>query len=139
VNTCLGICYRLRHLLWRAPYSIFDLAMSAGFLAMGLHLLLFPDLFSRFDGVYFPMRRVMDQAMWAWVFIGCGGYGLLLVLWPRRPRFILRLLARMAVAFCLLSFALDNLSSYPPPMSGMLYAVLAVFSIWSIVRIRCDG
>jgi len=81
----------------------------------------------------------MDQVMWAWIFIGCGGYGLLIVLWPRRPRFILRLLARMAVAFCLLSFALNNLSSYPPPMSGMLYAVLAVFSIWSIVRIRCDG
>ena len=53
--------------------------------------------------------------------------------------FLLRLLARMGVAFCLLSFALNNLSNYPPPISGTMYAVLAFISLWSIVRTRCDG
>ena len=106
---------------------------------IGLHLLIFTDLFTRYAGVYYPMQRVMSQTQWATIFMMVGGYGLLVVLWPRRPYFILRLLARIGVAFCLLSFALNNLSSYPPPISGMMYVVLAFISLWSIVRTRCDG
>ena len=136
---CLGFCYRLRHLLWRAPYSTFDFSMSLAFVLMGGHLLMFPDLFTRFAGMYLPMQKVMSQSFWAITFLICGGYGLLIVLWPRRPLFLLRLLARMGVAFCLLSFALNNLSNSPPPISGMMYAVLAFISLWSIVRTRCDG
>lgn len=136
---CLGFCNRMRHLLWRAPYSTLDFAMGIAFVLMGLHLVLFPDLFTRYAGVYFPMQRVLDQGQWAVVLISLGGYDLIIVLWPRRPHFVLRVLARMSIAFCLLSFALNNLSNYPPPISGIMYATLSAVSLWSIVRIRCNG
>lgn len=139
MNLCLGFCHRMRHLLWRAPYSTFDFTMSVTLVFMGIYLWIVDDLFTRYAGVYLPMVRVMDQSYWCVTFFCCGLYGLLIVLWPKRPLFILRILARMAIAFCLISFALNNLSSHPPPISAILYSMLSLIAIWSIIRTRCDG
>jgi hypothetical protein len=133
------VCNRVRYLLWRAPFSLFDFIMSLCILFMGMHMLIAFDLFAQFGGIYARMNAVMSQPKWAVIFILCGAYSLFIVLWPRRPIFVLRLLARMALAFCLIAFALNAMLHHPPPASGTLVLILALFSLWSIVRTRCDG
>lgn len=138
-TVCMGICNRVRYLIWRAPFSLFDFIMSLCILSMGLHMLIAFDLFAQLGGIYARMNGVMSQPKWATIFILCGAYGLFIVLWPLRPRFVLRLFARMALSFCLIAFALNAMLHHPPPASGTLELILALFSLWSIVRTRCDG
>lgn len=141
MRTCTshGLCYRVRHVLWRMPYAIFDLALALSVGTMGGYLLYQTDLFGRYAGVYLPMTRYADQDHWAWLFVVSGALGVAVVLWPRRPPFLLRVLARMLTAFCVLSFALNNLSNAPPPVSAFFYGVIALFAVWAVLRTRCDG
>lgn len=135
----MGVCYRLRHVLYRAPWSVFDLALAIGVLSISVYLLLKPDLFAHFYGVYSPMSSYADQNHWGMVFLLSGAFSSGVVLWPFRPHFLLRVLARMLTAFCMLSFAMNNLANDPPPASAFFYSVMALFAIWAVIRTRCDG
>lgn len=139
MKACLGVCYRLRHVLWRAPYSTFDLALAIAVAAMGGYLLYQTSLFTLFAGVYLPMTSFASQPVWGKLFLGSGLFSLIVILWPRRPSFYLRMLGRMATAFCVLSFALNNFANNPPPVSAFFYGVLALFAVWAVLRVRCDG
>lgn len=137
--SCMGVCYRIRHVLWRMPYSIFDLSAGVGVTAVGIYLLSVPGLFDLFAGVYVPMSAYANQYTWGLLFTAMGALAIVVVLWPHRPPFYVRLFARMCVAFCLTAAALNNLANNPPPASGIFYAVLTLFALWSVLRTRCDG
>ena len=70
------------------------------------------------------------------VLLALGWLGLMNALWCPRPRFGWRLLARMGVALCLLTFAINNLSYYPPPLSAVTYVLLSVWALWGVARTK---
>jgi len=116
-------CERLRMILLEAPWSSFDLIAASIAFWLGLYLLFKPDLFGHFDKVLFSF----------------GAIGLLNVLWFVWVSFTLQLLARMGIAFCFSCLALTNLGSDPPPASAIVYAVLALSTLWSVWRTRPRG
>lgn len=131
-----GTCQRIREIMIAAPWSNFDLMTSSIVCGIGGYLLFMPGMFQAVGGVYRGMARLGPEWAWAVVFLLLGGLGLITVLWCTRPRFGARLLARMGVALCLLTFALNNLSYYPPPLSAVTYVLLSVWALWGVVRTK---
>lgn len=136
---CCGVCRRIREVLLEAPWSILDLLFSALISGIGLYLLLRPGLFNHIGGVYSLLARLGSEWLWGWIFLGCGSFSFVICLWCVRPAFGWRLLARMAIAFCLLSFALNNLSFSPPPLSVVTYGVFSIAAILGILRTKTSG
>lgn len=132
-------CWRLREILYEAPWSSFDLITASITFWLGLDLLLSPGLFQRFAGVYQVLSRLGNERLWGCWFIVFGAFGLLNVLWLTRPPFPVRLLARMGIAFCLLSLALNNLGNVPPPASSVTYSVLSCAALWCVWRTKTSG
>lgn len=134
-------CARLREILYEAPWSSFDLILASAIFWMGCYFLWMTesDLFARFGGVYRVMARFGDEVVWGAMFALAGCYALLVVLWLHRPPFLARLAARMVVAFCVLSLAINNLGNSPPPASAITYGVLSLAAIWSLWRTRSSG
>lgn len=122
-----------------APWSSFDLMSSSITFWIGVYLLLNQDMFAQVGGVYRAMAQVVDEWVWGSLFVGLGTLGLMTVLWCVAPPFGWRLLARMGVAFCLVSFALNNLSYSPPPLSFITYSFLAIWAMWGVLRTRASG
>lgn len=135
----IGTFNRLREILMAAPWSSYDLLSSLIVTGIGGYLLLMPDLFTRFAGVYRSMASVADARVWGGLFLSCGLVGLVNTLWCVRPTFGFRLLSRMSVAFCMVSFAANNLVYVPPPLSAVTYSCLAVWSLWGVVRTQASG
>lgn len=133
------LCERLREILHEAPWSSYDLIVSSIVFWLGVYLLMSPGLFCEFSGVYKVLSRLGDEFVWGWSFLACGVSGLLNVLWMTRPPFPVRLLARMVVAFCVLSLAINNLGNRPPPASAITYSVLALAALWSVLRTKASG
>ena len=134
-----GTCRRIRDVMSSAPWSSFDLLASLIVLWIGGYLWLMPDMFGHIGGVYATFSRLAPEWVWGTGFCMAGGFGLMTVLWCVRPRFGWRLLARMGVAFCLLLFAFNNLSHFPPPLSAITYVWLSVWALWGVVRTRSNG
>ena len=134
-----GTCRRLRDILAEAPWSNYDLLSALAVLGIGVYLLLHPTMFQAVGGVYARMAQVASEWLWAGWFIGCGSFGLAVVLWCTAPGFGWRLAARMAIAFCVLILAGNNALYVPPPLSTVTYGLLAVWSVWGILRTRGSG
>ena len=134
-----GTCRRLRDILTEAPWSNYYLLAALAVFGIGLYLLAHPDMFGYVGGVYRQMAGVASERQWGALFVVCGLFGLGVVLWCRLPAFLWRLLARMAVAFCVLVLAINNLLNRPPPLSTVTYALLAVWSVWGILRTKSSG
>ena len=132
-------CERLRDILYEAPWSSFDLIATCIVFWLGFYLVASDGLFQRFSGVYNTLARFGDECVWGWMFIFIGATGILNVLWISVPSFGIRLLARMGVAFCFTSLALNNLGNNPPPASAITYSVLAVAALWSVYRTKPGG
>lgn len=136
----LGTIRRIQELILDAPWSNFDLMASGITAGIGGYLLAYPDMFTQVGGgVYAAMAAVAEEWVWGLMFLSLGGIGLMTVLWCVAPRFSWRLLARMAVAFCLLTFALNNLSYSPPPLSTVTYSFLSLWALWGVMRTRSSG
>ncbi len=131
-----GTCRRVREVMTTAPWSSFDLLASLIVTWIGVYLWLMPDMFGHIGGVYAAFARLAPEWVWGTSFCVAGGIGLMTVLWCVRPRFGWRLLARMGVAFCLLLFAFNNLSHFPPPLSAVTYVWLSLWALWGVVRTR---
>lgn len=134
-----GTLRRIRQVMVDAPWSNFDLMSSSITFWIGAYLLLNQEMFAKVGGVYRAMANVADEWVWGALFVALGALGLMNVLWCVAPRFGWRLLARMGVAFCLLSFALNNLSYSPPPLSFVTYGFLSVWAMWGVLRTRSSG
>lgn len=135
----LGTWHRVRSIMRDAPWSNFDLLASLVATLIGGYLLLRPDLFASVGGVYAALAATAPARAWGGLFLALGGLGLATTLWCVCPPFAARLLARMGVAFCLLSFAFNNLSYSPPPLSSVTYALLAVWAVWGVLRTHASG
>lgn len=132
-------CRRIREILKEAPWSSFDLLSSLIVLGLGAYLFVTPDLFDRFGGIYHVFAAWADEVWWGALFVSCGFFGLGMVCWPARPLFSLRLLARMAVAFCLLTLTINHLGNSPPPAATITNSVLSLAATWGILRTRRHG
>lgn len=135
----LGTIRRLRQIALDAPWSVYDLLSSLIVLGVGVYLLVAQTMFSGVGGVYYTLASVASEGVWGATFFCCGLIGLANTLWCVRPPFSIRLLARMAVAFCLLSFAFNNLLNEPPPLSTVPYSLLSLWSVWGILRTHTSG
>ena len=133
------LCERFREIMHEAPWSSYDLIVSSIIFWLGVYLLMSPGLFGEFSGVYNVLSRLGDECVLGWGFLACGVAGLLNVLWMTLPPFPVRLLARMVVAFCVLSLAINNLGNRPPPASAITYSVLALAALWSVLRTKASG
>lgn len=131
-------CARLRDILYDAPWSSFDLIAGCVVFWLGLYLMTSPSLFDNY-AVYQVLSRFGDEYAWGIILFSAGAFDILVTLWYRRLTFPLRLLARMGIAFCMTSLALNNLANTPPPASTITYGVLALASVWSVLRTRSDG
>lgn len=137
--TYCGTCRRIRELMLDAPWSNFDLMASGITFWIGAYLLAAPDILGKIGGVYASMAAIEPAWLWGGLFTTLGAVGLATVLWCVAPRFVWRLLARMGVAFCLLTFAFNNLSASPPPLSSVTYVFLATWALWGVTRTQASG
>lgn len=135
----IGTVRRLRQIALEAPWSVYDLLSSLIVFGIGVYLLCSPTMFYAVGGVYQSFAGVASERVWGVLFTACGFVGCANTLWCVRPGFGLRLISRMAVAFCLLSFALNNLLYDPPPLSTVTYFFLSAWAIWGILRTRSSG
>lgn len=132
-------CERLREILLTAPWSSLDLIMASSIFLIGAYLLSCPRLFDHYGSMYGGLSKFGGELLWGAAFLVAGAFGLLSVLWMVRPPFLVRLLARMAIAFCLLSQALNTLAHAPPPLSAIMYGVLSMAALWSLWRTKPSG
>lgn len=128
-------CLRLRRIMAEAPWANYDLIVSAILVGVGGYLLAMPDMFGHYK-VYATLARFGTPALWGALFFASGLASFGVAAWPDRPSFALRLMARMMVAFCLCSVALNNLGDTPPPVSTVTYSVLALAALWAVLRTR---
>ncbi len=131
-------CWRVQSILLEAPYSNFDLLSGLIVFWIGAYLLADPTIFDQISA-YPGFARIAEELVWGACFALSGTLGLGTVLWCVRPGFLWRLLARMAVAFCLVSFALNNLCFYPPPLSTVTYLWLGAWSLLGVLRTKSNG
>ena len=133
-----GTCRRLRRILLEAPWSSYDLLSALIVSGIGLYLWLNADMFQHIGGVYQQMADVATERQWGILFMGCGGFALIITLWCVAPQFLWRLSARMATAFCLLVLAGNNLLNFPPPLSAVTYVLLSAWALWGVVRTNAN-
>jgi len=96
----IGTIHRLREIMSAAPWSNHDLLVSFILLFIGLALLIDPAVGLLLRSYAYLNQRWGVQNV-ALLFAGVGALSLCVTLWCVSPPFWLRLLARMASAFCL--------------------------------------
>jgi hypothetical protein len=135
----IGTARRLRDILISAPWSVYDLLSSLIVAGIGLYLLIYPRMFQQLGGLYAPFSAIADEWIWGLVYGMAGLFGFAVTLWCETPSFVIRLFARMSVAFCLLCVAMNYLLYNPPPLSTVTYLVLSVAALWGIARTKSSG
>lgn len=130
---------RLREILISAPWSSFDLISSLITLGLGVYLSFNISMFDEFGGAYNTLGRFGSEVVWAIILILGGLYSVVATLWCIKPYFVVRLLSRMVVSFCVVSIFLNNLGNSPPPLSTVTYGILSLFCVWGIIRTSPRG
>ena len=131
--------FRLREVIVESPSSNYDLSVSLILFGMGCYLALPNDLFLGFGGAYQALAELGPEWAWALVFSGTGLWGVLVTLWPDRPSYLCRFMARFWMVFCLLSLLMNNLSLSPPPLSAVTYFTITLVSVINLIRTRSCG
>lgn len=132
-------CARFREIMMEAPWSSFDLAMSVILILLGMYLIAgFTWLESAYS-LYQPLSGWLSLWTYGWVCWCAGIIQAWVVLWHTRPPFELRLLARMGVCFCMVMLGINQISNVPPPVGAVTHLILALLSIWSVLRTRQSG
>ena len=122
-----------------APRSSFDLMASGIVFWSGIHLLAVESLFRKFGGVYSTLAQIGQEWVWGLIFIGLGLTGIVMTLWPRKPPFLPRLLARMSITFYFMTLVFNNLGNPTLPLSTATYVILALSGFWGIWRTHSSG
>ena len=133
-----GTIHRLKSIMAEAPWSNHDLLVAFILMFIGLALIVDPDV-----GKLLRSLAYMDQR-WgiqntALLFAGVGAVHLVVTLWCVAPPFWLRLLSRMAGAFCLLLLAFSTMMFSLWTPASMTYSLVALWSFWGILRTNPSG
>ena len=133
-----GTIHRLKNIMAEAPWSNHDLLVSCILLFIGLALFVDPDVGKLLRSLAYMDRRWGIQNI-ALLFASVGALHLAVTLWCVAPPFLLRLLSRMAGAFCflLLAFSTAMFSLWTP--ASMTYSLVALWSFWGILRTNPSG
>lgn len=132
-------CRRLHAILYEAPWSNFDLLTSIMIGLTGAYLLLPSKVLESHKELYGTLLNVASEDEWGWFFLVNGIIGFSIVAWCERPPFILRLMARMTIAFCLLSLFGNAANNAIPPPGSITWAVLSLGAVWGICRTSRHG
>jgi len=132
-----GTGARLSHILLEAPWSNHDLLSGLILGLIGLLLLINPELYTTLRTLNFIAHQGYTVE-WSLLFLVSGLYGLGMTLWCIAPPFWVRILARMLYAFCFLTLAFSSLQFFITP-SALTFSILAVWSIWGILRTHESG
>ena len=134
----IGTIHRLRSIMSAAPWSNHDLLVSFILLFIGLALLIDPavGLLLRSYAYLNQRWRVYNVAL---LFAGVGALSLCVTLWCVSPPFWLRLLSRMASAFCLLLLAFSTAMFSPWTPASITYSLIGLWSFWGILRTNPSG
>lgn len=125
--------------MFSAPWSSFDLTMGIILILRGMYLIIGFTVLEATYSVYKPLVGILGLWHYGWICFVVGSIQTMVVLWPSRPAFELRLLARMGVCFCFLTFSLNQISNIPPPIGAITHFVLSLLSIWSVLRTGRKG
>ena len=136
-------CARFREIMMDAPWSSYDLAMGVILIMRGAYLIVgFTTMeltFTYSSGNFRPLMGVLGLWSYGWTCLICGWIQILVVLWPTKPIFEMRLLARMGICFCFLVFSFNQISNVPPPIGAITHWILTLLAIWSVLRTRRSG
>lgn len=132
-------CERLRIILLQAPWSSFDLIVSSIVFWLGVYFTASPGFMEAYSDVFKALDTLGGVQSWGALMLVFGSLGVLNVLWLDRPRFLIRLVARMGVAFSLVVMTLNHINAYHVPPSTVTYAVLSVSALWSVWRTKSSG
>lgn len=133
-----GTCRRIREIMSEAPWSNHDLFVSLTLIFIGISLYFFPETFSNLRAFAY-LNNLATSEFWEVFFLFSGIINLTVVLWCKTPPFAVRLLSRMLGAFCFLLMALSGIMFSLVIPSTIVYGMIAVWSIWGILRTQASG
>lgn len=124
-----------------APWSSFDLALSAILILRGAYILIaFEFLEVTYSYIlYRQLSGWLSLQTYGWICLIAGLLQSISTLWPTRPPFEVRLMTRLSVCFCMLIFSLNQISNIPPPIGAITHFILALLSVWSVLRTSRTG
>jgi hypothetical protein len=131
-----GVYRRIQEIMTNAPWSNHDLLVGISLLFVGIVFLLDAEQFQRLRALAY--LRDLNYP-WGFIFLVIGFFNISVTLWCETPPFFLRLLSRMAGAFCFLTLMLSNIMFSPLIPSTVIYSTIAVWSIWGIFRTKASG
>lgn len=131
---------RVREILLDAPWSSFDLAMSAILILRAGYLLLFgAAIQAKHPMLYAQLANTITLEGYGVLCLIAGSYGMAIVLWPTRPSYGLRLFARMGVAFVFVQYSINQWALTYPTIGAITHLVLAALAVWSLLRTQRGG
>lgn len=133
-----GTCRRIREIMSEAPWSNHDLFASLTLIAIGMGLYVYPGMFSLLRSLAY-LNQLASPSIWVIFFLFSGFVNLAVVLWCETPPFTVRLLVRMLGAFCFLLMAFSGLMFSVLIPSTIVYGMIAIWSIWGILRTQASG
>ena len=133
-----GTIHRLKSIMAEAPWSNHDLLVSCILLFIGLAFFIDHSVSKLLRSLAYLDQRWGIQNI-AILFSIVGALHLAVTLWCVAPPFWMRLLSRMAGAFCLLllAFSTSMFSLWTP--ASMTYSLVALWSFWGILRTNPSG
>lgn len=133
-----GTCRRIREIMSEAPWSNHDLFVSLTLIAIGTGLYIYPEVFTELRALAY-LNKLASLSVWVTFFLFSGFVNLAVVLWCETPPFTIRLLVRMLGAFCFLIMAFSGLMFSVLIPSTIVYSMIAIWSIWGILRTQASG
>lgn len=132
---------RLVEIMISAPWSSFDLALSAILILRGAYIIIaFEFLEVTYSYIlYRQLSGWLSLQTYGWICLIAGLLQAISTLWPTRPPFEVRLMTRLSVCFCMLIFSLNQISNIPPPIGAITHFILALLSVWSVLRTSRTG
>ena len=132
----IGAFQRLREIMADAPWSNHDLLVGISLFFVGVIFAINSESFQQLRALAYLRNTHIP---WAIVFIVIGGLNILNTVWCVEPPFWVRLLSRMAGAFCFLTLAFSNMMFAILIPSTIVYLLIALWSTWGILRTKASG
>lgn len=133
-----GTTRRLREIMTDAPWSNHDLLVSTILLFIGVALFIEPSITSKLRAMTY-LHETWGPRNLAILFVVVGSVNLVVTLWCVSPHFYVRLISRMAGAFCLMLLAFSTCLFSPIAPPTITYLLVGLWSVWGILRTHKSG